>query len=109
MKEDSKLVYSTTGEQKDQRKSTLQSGYQQSSGPLKVRLETQGRGGKAVTVLFNLPFQESEAKEVKSALAQKFGCSATLKNSTIELRGDFRSQVLQWAESRGLECVKAGG
>lgn len=108
MGQESKLVYSTT-DQRDTRKSPAQSGFVKGSGPLKIRLETQGRGGKSVTVLFNLPFEENEAKEVKSLLAQKLGCGATLKNSTIELRGDFREQVIAWAQSRGIKCVKAGG
>lgn len=80
------------------------------SGPLKLRLETKGRGGKAVTVLFNLPFtSEDEAKQALKELQSSLGCGGTWKDGQMELRGDVRTRVEAWAEKKGIKTLRAGG
>ncbi|MEN6318419.1 MAG: translation initiation factor [Syntrophaceae bacterium] len=66
-----------------------------------MRIETAGRGGKSVTVLFNLPFTEDEAMALMKQLKSLFGCGATLKNSTIELQGDVRNRVREFFTRKG--------
>lgn len=105
---DSRLVYSTeTGSHKKE-KSTA-SDWQKSAGPAKMRLETNGRGGKAVTVLFNLPLEESEAKDLLKAMQSAFGCGGAMKDMTLELRGDVRPKVEAFFAKRNIKIIRAGG
>ncbi|MBM4254216.1 MAG: translation initiation factor [Deltaproteobacteria bacterium] len=105
-----KPIYSTaTGSNRSKNPDSIGS-YTPASGPCKMRLETKGRGGKAVTVLFNLPFAtESEAVNVMKAMQASLGCGATFKNNQIELRGDMRERVGAYFAKLGLKLVKAGG
>ncbi len=105
-----KPVYSTATGSNRSKNGESSGVYQPSSGPCKVRLETKGRGGKAVTVLFNLPFaSEAEAVSVMKAMQVSLGCGATFKNGQIELRGDMRERVAVYFAKLGLKLVKAGG
>lgn len=104
-----KPVYSTaSGPYKEPTKKKSDH-YQKSSGPTKMRLETKGRGGKAVTVLFNLPFEETQARQLMKDLQAAAGCGATLKSGQIELQGDRREQVTAFFERQGWKLIRAGG
>lgn len=103
-----KPVYSTAGGRiKDA--PNPRAGFQRGSGPCKLRLETHGRGGKAVTVVFNLPFDEETARSLMKEMQTRFGCGATLKDSTIELRGDVRDRVEAFLAQKSVKVVRAGG
>jgi len=104
-----KLVYSTATGKVTAEKSRDKD-YSASSGPIKMRLETKGRGGKAVTVLFNLPFATAdEAKAMMRDLQTGLGCGATFKNNAIELRGDWRERVEGYCAQREMKVLRAGG
>ncbi len=103
-----KPVYSSAkGDLRD--KGPKASGYQKSSGPAKMRLESNGRGGKVVTVLFNLPLEEQEALAMMKDLQGLLGIGATFKNHCIELRGDHRDRVADYFARQGLVIKRAGG
>ena len=109
-------VYSTSGGgdlRKGKGDDASSPGFSRGQGPAKMRLETGGRGGKAVTVLFNLPMDEAAARSMMKEMQGKFGCGATMKNgpggSTIELRGDVRDRVDAFFAQRDLKIVRAGG
>lgn len=106
-----KPVYSTaTGSNKQAAKSPQNGGYRQSAGPCKMRLETKGRGGKAVTVLFNLTLPtEAAVRAFMQELQGSFGCGATFKDQSIELRGDLRDRVEAYALNKGIRFIRAGG
>lgn len=92
MTDELELVFSTEKKierKKNQKKTT----YTPSKGPIKIRLEKKGRGGKTVTVLYNLSFSEEKAKVLMKALQTQCACGATFKNSVIELSGDNREKV----------------
>ncbi len=103
----SKLVFSTSAG--DQRKNQTATAKHKTSGPLKMRLETNGRGGKAVTVLFNLPFSDDIAKEHMRALQSQLGCGGSFKNATIEIRGDMREKIEKYFSALEIKVVRAGG
>lgn len=105
---DSRLVYSTESGSHKKDKST-DNVWQKAAGPAKMRLETSGRGGKAVTVLFNLPFDEAEAKDLLKSMQTSFGCGGAVKDSTLELRGDVRAKVEALFAKKNLKIVRAGG
>lgn len=68
---------------------------------VKLRVETKGRNGKAVTVLDGLPrntgFLENLAKDLKKSL----GTGGTLKDGAIELQGDRRETLRRLLSERG--------
>ncbi len=102
-----KPVYSTdTGRGKKEKNRKK---WETFEGAAKMRLETKGRGGKSVTVIFNLPFTEAEAKRIMKDIQAVAGCGGAIKNSTIELRGDVRSKVEDYFENKNLKVVRAGG
>ncbi len=103
-----KPVYSTAhpgARQKEEKPAS----FKPSTGPLKLRLETKGRGGKAVTVLFNLPFTEDVARSHMQTLQSACGAGATFKNGTIEMRGDLRDRVEAYFGKLGVKVLRAGG
>lgn len=105
-----KLAYSTeSGSHKKNLKDNNKKKYEKSEGPLKVRIEKKGRGGKSVTVLFNLPFDQETAKDEKKKLAQHLGTGTTFKDARIEIQGDHVDKVLAYFEKKGIKAIKAGG
>ncbi len=105
----SKLVYSTTTGSQSEAKGA-EKAYRPSSGPIKMRLESKGRGGKQVTVLFNLTFPtEEQARETMRKIQGSLGVGGTFKDGTIEFRGDVRDRVEAHLSKLGLKLVRAGG
>ncbi len=76
-------------------------------GPCKMRLEH--RGGKHVTVLFNLPFNTEQAKQILKTLQAQLGTGGTFKETIIEFRGDVRKQVEEYFKKQDLKITRAGG
>ena len=104
------LVYSSAkGKVKKESKNKKSKQYQKSNGPAKLRLEKKGRGGKQVTVLFNLPFEESEAKQLMKDLQSKLACGASFKDGCIYFNGDMRGKVEEFFASLGKKIVRSGG
>jgi translation initiation factor 1 len=103
----SKLVFSTeTGKQpKKNKKETTPN----TEGPIKVRIEKKGRGGKSVTVIYNLPFSKDDAKDIKKQLSNKLGTGSTYKEGRIEIQGDHVSKVVEFFNAKSMKAVKAGG
>ncbi len=68
----------------------------------KLRLETAGRGGKSVTVVYGLPrntaFVEGLAKELKRAL----GTGGTATEGGVEIQGDHRDRLRKLLAGRGI-------
>ena len=105
---DSRLVYSTDSGSHKKEKSEGGS-WQKSAGPAKMRLETNNRGGKQVTVLFNLPLEEAEARAMLKAMQGAFGCGGSMKEGVLELRGDVRAKVEAYFAKQNQKIIRAGG
>lgn len=67
----------------------------------KLRLETKGRGGKAVTVVDGLPKNSAFLEELAQALKKACGTGGTVREGCVELQGDKRGQVAALLSSRG--------
>ncbi len=69
------------------------------------RLEKNGRGGKTVTVIDNLPKQEIFLKELTKELKGKCGSGGTYslegKEGLVEIQGDKRQQIKAIFDKRG--------
>lgn len=68
---------------------------------VKLRLEKGGRGGKAVTVLYDLPRNEAFLKELAAKLKKQCGCGGTAKDDSVELQGDVRERLRQLLPALG--------
>ena len=59
----------------------------------KLRIEKKGRGGKTVTVVYDLPQNEAFLKELSQELKKACGTGGAVADNTIELQGEMRDRV----------------
>jgi translation initiation factor 1 len=78
-------------------------------GRVKVRRETSGRRGKAVTTISNLPLDDAAVKQLAGRLKRRCGVGGSAKDGVIELQGDHRETVLAELRAAGYDAVLAGG
>lgn len=76
---------------------------------LKIRIEKKGRGGKSVSVLFELPQNEKYWLELTKKLKAHCGSGGTYKEGTIEIQGDHRGKLRSYLEKMGFSVKLAGG
>jgi translation initiation factor 1 len=76
---------------------------------VRVGRETKGRRGKGVTLISDLPLNESGLAELAATLKQKLGTGGTVKDGRIEIQGDHRERIVAELESMGYRAKKAGG
>lgn len=78
-------------------------------GIARIRRETKGRGGKAVTVIDGLPLAPDALKAVAKTLKQRCGVGGAVKGTAIEIQGDQRQTCKSALEALGYPCKLAGG
>ncbi|EED33160.1 putative translation initiation factor SUI1 [gamma proteobacterium NOR5-3] len=114
----SRLVYSTDkgrlcpecGTVKaDCRCRLLQSSAPKGDGIVRLKRETKGRGGKAVTLVIGLPDDLPALKARTKALKQRCGVGGAIKDGVIEIQGDQRELIKSVLESEGFTVKIAGG
>src|SRR3712207_477455 len=76
---------------------------------LKIRLEKNGRGGKTVTVIFELPSNEAYFKDLEKRLKGLCGTGGSYKNNMIEIQGGHREKIKAHLEKLGFKVKLAGG
>jgi translation initiation factor 1 len=76
---------------------------------VKVRRETAGRRGKAVTTISNLPLDDAGVRELAGRLKKRCGVGGSAKDGVIELQGDHRDVVMAELRAAGYDAVLAGG
>lgn len=59
----------------------------------KLRLEKKGRGGKAVTVIFDLPNNDAFLKALAGELKRACGVGGTAVERAVEIQGDVRERI----------------
>ena len=79
------------------------------SGRVKVRRETAGRRGKAVTTVSNVPVDDAALRELAGKLKKRCGVGGSAKDGVIELQGDHRDVVMTVLAAEGFDAVLAGG
>jgi translation initiation factor 1 len=79
------------------------------AGRVRVRLERQGRGGKVVSVVENLPGHPERIEQVARTLKSKCGAGGTVKGRLVEIQGDHRDRIVAALLELGLDAVRAGG
>jgi translation initiation factor 1 len=78
-------------------------------GRVKVRRETSGRRGKAVTTVANVPLPDDGLRELAGRLKKRCGVGGSVKAGVIELQGDHRDTVVEVLRGDGYDVVLAGG
>jgi translation initiation factor 1 len=78
-------------------------------GIVRVRRETQGRGGKTVTTIAGVPLDEAALAALASELKRLCGTGGTAKDGVIEIQGDHRDRLVGALEERGYTVKRAGG
>ena len=69
----------------------------------KLRVEKAGRGGRTVTVVYDLPRNAAFLKELCRELKRACGAGGTIQDDAIEIQGDLRDRI------RGLLLKKGFG
>jgi translation initiation factor 1 len=67
----------------------------------KLRMEKKGRGGKTVTVVYDLPRNAAFLKELCQDLKRACGTGGTIVEDTVELQGDLRDRARALLVQRG--------
>lgn len=78
-------------------------------GFVRVRRETKGRRGKAVTVVMGIPLGASDLNAFAKELKKKLSSGGSVKDGQLELQGDHRDRVVKALEERGWKVKLAGG
>ena len=73
----------------------------------KIRLEKSGRGGKTVTVIFNLPRNEEFLKSLSKEMKVKCGVGGTYfvnqDEGIVEIQGDQRETVKKILTTKSIQ------
>ena len=75
-------------------------------GVARVACDTQGRRGKAVTVVRGVALAEEALAQLARELKAACGVGGTLKAGVIELQGDHVERVLAELSARGLRAKR---
>ena len=59
----------------------------------RLRVEKKGRGGKTVTVVYDLPRNDAFLKELGARLKRECGTGGSVTEAGIELQGEMRDRV----------------
>jgi translation initiation factor 1 len=78
-------------------------------GVVRIRRETKGRGGKAVTVISGIPLAAAALKNLTKELKKRCGVGGSSKDGSIEIQGDQREVLKLELEKRGYRVKLSGG
>ena len=78
-------------------------------GAVRVSRETQGRGGKVVTLVRGLALDEAALAALAKSLRAACGAGGTVKDGVVEVQGEHRERVLAWLQAEGIAAKNAGG
>lgn len=67
----------------------------------KLRLEKAGRGGKSVTVVYDLPRNADFLKQLCGELKRACGTGGAVRDDTVEIQGDLRGRVREVLAKKG--------
>ena len=78
-------------------------------GVVRVRRETKGRGGKAVTVILGVPGDAVVLRDLAQKLKAACGSGGTVKDGVVEVQGDHAEKVVALLQAQGFVVKRAGG
>lgn len=78
-------------------------------GIVRIRRETKGRGGKAVTVVEGIPEHPVRLKAICKQLKKRCGVGGSVKESIVEIQGDQRAVCQEALSKMGYQVKLSGG
>ena len=78
-------------------------------GIARLSCETQGRGGKAVTLVRGLALDAAGLAALGQRLRTACGAGGAVKNGVLEIQGDHRSRVADLLQQAGHRVKRVGG
>jgi translation initiation factor 1 len=78
-------------------------------GIVRVSRETQGRGGKAVTLVRGLALDDAALAVLGKRLRSACGAGGTQKDGVIEVQGDHVDRLVALLQAEGMRVKRAGG
>lgn len=100
------LVYSTDPNFKIETEVTETDTLLPAKQPLRIRLDTKHRAGKAVTLITGFAGNEADAEELGKKLKSYCGTGGSVKDGEIIVQGDNREKVMQWLQKNGYTASK---
>jgi translation initiation factor 1 len=67
----------------------------------KLRVEKSGRGGKTVTVVYDLPDNDAFLKALAGELKRQCGAGGAVSGNTVEIQGDLRDRIRAALQKKG--------
>ena len=67
----------------------------------KLRMEKKGRGGKTVTVVYDLPDNATFLKDLAGELKRACGTGGSVADNTVEIQGDLRERIREVLTRKG--------
>ena len=67
----------------------------------KLRTEKKGRGGKTVTVVYDLPKNQAFLKDLAGELKRACGAGGAVVENTVEIQGELRDRVHSLLTKKG--------
>jgi len=104
-----KVVWSTTDGDLRKARDPQAVANREAGGRVKVRRETVGRRGKAVTTVSGVPLGDAALRELAGRLKKRCGVGGSVKDGVIELQGDHRDAIVELLRADGYVVVLAGG
>jgi len=80
-----------------------------SDGIVRIRRETKGRNGKAMTVITGVPLEPEALKEFGQTLKKRCATGGTVKDGVIEIQGDHLELLIDVLKKQGWTVKRAGG
>jgi translation initiation factor 1 len=67
----------------------------------KLRMEKKGRGGKTVTVVYDLPRNQEFLKQLAGELKRACGTGGAVVEGSVEIQGDLRDRIRDVLSKKG--------
>ena len=74
-----------------------------------VRVSSEGRGGKVVTLVRGLALDDAALAALGKRLRSACGAGGTLKDGVLEVQGDHCERVLAFLAQDSIAAKRAGG
>ncbi len=78
-------------------------------GAVRVSRQTQGRAGKAVTVITGQPQAGAALETLAAELKRRCGSGGTVRDGLIEIQGEHRDRLVEELIRRGYAAKRSGG
>ena len=74
--------------------------------PLRMKLDTKHRSGKAVTLIEGFQGPDDELEKLGKQLKTYCGTGGSVKDRQVIIQGDQRAKVLEWLKKNGYSKIK---